>query len=227
MSRKTSLIVIVVIVVLAISASVIYAQGNGQRGAGGAGANNGRGGYGRSGAVGTQTGAGMNSGMGAGVGAGGNGQGTMLQLHSDLGLNTLPPATVGELPAAVVDAMTAGIQDEYNAYAVYQAVIDQFGAVAPFTNIQAAEAQHIAAWEFLFERYGLEAPAAQALESVPQFASLADACQTAANAEIANFGLYDSALETLQDYPDMVQVVTALRDASEFNHLPAFENCAG
>lgn len=212
MSRKTSLIVIVVIVVLAISASVIYAQGNGQRGAGGAGADNGRGGYGRG---------------AAGMGAGGNGQGTMLQLHSNLGLNTLPPVTVGELPAAVVDAMTAGIQDEHNAYAVYQVVIDQFGAVAPFTNIQAAEAQHIAAWEFLFERYGLEAPAAQALESVPQFASLADACQTAAAAEVANFGLYDSALETLQDYPDMVQVVTALRDASEFNHLPAFENCAG
>ena len=30
----------------------------------------------------------------------------------------------------------------------------------------------------------------------------------------------------VQDYPDMVQVFTSLRDASEFQHLPAFENCA-
>ncbi len=34
-------------------------------------------------------------------------------------------------------------------------------------------------------------------------------------------------LVTLADYPDMVQVVTSLRNASEFQHLPAFEQCAG
>ena len=138
---------------------------------------------------------------------------------------TLPPPVEGDLSQDVVAAMTAGLMDEYNAYAIYGGVIAQFGEVAPFVNIQRAEAQHIAAWEFLFDRYGLTAPAAP-VTAVPSFASLTEACQAAADAEIANFGLYDQMMVTLADYPDMVRVVTSLRDASEYQHLPAFELCA-
>jgi len=147
------------------------------------------------------------------------GQGTGLYAN-------LPPAIEGDLSDEVIAAMTAGLMDEYHAYATYGGVIEQFGAVAPFVNIQNAEAQHIAAWELLFNRYDVLIPAAPAIE-VPTFASLSDACQAAADAEIANFGLYDEMLVTLADYPDMVQVVTSLRNASEFQHLPAFEQCAG
>ena len=121
--------------------------------------------------------------------------------------------------------MQDGLADEQHAYAVYAAVIEQFGAVRPFTNIQKAEAQHIAAWEFLFDRYGIPTPAAAELD-LPEFASLADACQAAAEAEIANRDLYDQMLQALADYPDMTQVVTQLRTASDNNHLPAFERCA-
>lgn len=141
-------------------------------------------------------------------------------------LECLPAAVEGDVPDDVAAALYAGIMDEYNAYAVYQAVIDQFGEVQPFVNIQAAEAQHIEAHEFLFERYGLEIPEPVVLNPVPVFDSLQDACQTAVDAEIANMGLYDEWLDTVQDYPDMVQVFTSLRNASEFNHLPAFERCA-
>ena len=139
----------------------------------------------------------------------------------------LPPATTGELSEAAVAALVAGIQDEYHAYAVYQAVIDQFGPVAPFTRIQAAEAQHIAALEVLFNRYGIPVPEPEPLEDLPEFNSIADACALGAAAEIANFELYDSWIAQASDYPDLVQVFTALRNASEFNHLPAFEQCAG
>lgn len=138
----------------------------------------------------------------------------------------LPPATPGELSQEVIDAMTAGIMDEYNAYGTYAAVIDEFGNVRPFTNILRAEAQHIDAWTAIFERYGVDVPAAPESVDLPDFATVGDACQAAADAEIANFGLYDELLDTLQDYPDMVQVVTALRNASELQHLPAFQNCA-
>jgi hypothetical protein len=139
----------------------------------------------------------------------------------------LPPAVSGDLPDDVVDAITAGLLDEYNAYNIYQAVIDQFGAVRPFTSIQRAEAQHSASLEFIFERYGIPLPEAVELDPVPQFDSLADACAAGAAAEIANFSLYDEWLDTVQDYPDITQVFTSLRDASEYMHLPAFERCAG
>lgn len=139
----------------------------------------------------------------------------------------LPPASDQAPTAEIIGAMTDGINDEYHALAVYQSVIDQFGAVRPFTNILRAEEQHVAAWTFLFERYGLDAPVAPAQIDVPEFATLSDACQAAADAEVANFDLYDVMAKTFVDYPDMQQVVTSLRNASEFNHLPAFENCAG
>jgi len=141
-------------------------------------------------------------------------------------LTLLPPAVPGEVPASVVDALTAGWLDEFNAYTTYQAVIDQFGPVAPFVNIQRAEAQHMAALEAMFERYGLALPA-PAADGTPQFATLAEACAAAQAVESANAGLYDQWLAAVQDYPDLVQVFTALRNASLNQHLPAFERCAG
>ncbi len=138
----------------------------------------------------------------------------------------LPPAVEGEVPEEVVALMGDGWLDEVHALAVYQAILEQFGDVAPFSNILEAEAQHQAAWEFLFDRYGLTVPEVPAFD-IPEFASLQDACAAAAAAEIANFELYDEMLEAFADYPDIYQIVLALRNASEFNHLPAFENCAG
>ena len=138
----------------------------------------------------------------------------------------LPPAYDGELPEEVIEMMAAGWMDEQNAYAIYGAVIAQFGEVNPFANIQDAEAQHIAAWEFLFDRYEIAVPELPVFEA-PTFASVPEACQAAADAEVANFGLYDEMLSAFEDYPDLYQVTLALRNASEFNHLPAFEQCAG
>lgn len=175
-----------------------------------------------------------NGGMGPGNaqsnnGRGGRGNGNM---NRGLGQNNmgsfanLPLASVGELPPEVIDLMISGWLDEQNAYAVYAGVIGQFGDVRPFVNIQQAEAQHIAAWEFLFDRYGIAIPEIPTVE-VPQFASLVEACQIGADAEIANFGLYDTMLETFAPYPDISQVASALRNASEFKHLPAFQRCSG
>lgn len=137
----------------------------------------------------------------------------------------LPPAYDGELPDEIIDLMIDGWLDEQGAYATYQVVIDTFGSINPFVNIQRAEAQHIAAWEFLFERYDIEAPNVPEFPT-PVFDTIADACSAAAEAEIVNFDLYDTMLENFAEYPDIYQIALALRNASEFSHLPAFENCA-
>lgn len=142
-------------------------------------------------------------------------------------LANLPPAVPGEVPAEVIEALTAGLTDEHNAYDTYQAITDQLGAIRPFVNIQNAEANHIAALEFLFERYDLDIPEIAPLTDVPQFGSFAEACAAGVAAETANLELYNTWIDTVQDYPDMVQIFTSLRDASEFQHLPAFERCAG
>jgi hypothetical protein len=138
-----------------------------------------------------------------------------------------PVAAQSILPLQVMNAVQAGILDEYNAYNLYQAVLGEFGSVRPLTNIQAAEAQHITAWQRIFSLYAIPLPPVPVLEQQPQFASLAVACEVAADAEIANVKLYDGMLKTVSAYPDMVRVVTALRSASQNRHLPAFQRCAG
>ncbi len=143
---------------------------------------------------------------------------------SGLFLN-LPPAAVEAPPQSMIDLMIDGWADEQHAYAVYAAVIDQFGAVRPFVNIQRSEAQHIAAWETLFARYGIAIPEVPAFD-LPDFASVTEACSLGANAEVANFDLYDTMTAEFAPYPDLQYVAQALRDASEFSHLPAFELCA-
>jgi hypothetical protein len=216
---KTGLVLVAALAVIA--AALLWmvepsaAQGPG--GSRGNGNGNGRGGNGVQ--LRDHTGTGQPFG---GSGFGGDSQQNRLWLEDNL-----PPAVPGDLPDDVIAALEAGIQDEYHAYYTYQAVIDQFGAVRPFTNIQSSEAHHIDMLAFLFERYGLDVPEPSPLEPVPVFASVADACAAGAEAEIANFGLYDTWLATAQDYADITQVFTMLRDASEFQHLPAFERCAG
>ncbi len=138
----------------------------------------------------------------------------------------LPPASTDELPQDIIDLMIDGWLDEQHAYAVYGSVIEQFGVVRPFVNIQRSEAQHIAAWETLFVRYGIAIPEVPAFD-VSEFASLTEACTVGAEAEIANFDLYDTMLAAFEPYPDLLYVAQTLRDASEFNHLPTFEMCAG
>ncbi len=140
-------------------------------------------------------------------------------------LLNLPDAVVDELPQDVVDLYWWLAGYEQHACAVYGAVIDQFGAVRPFTNIQRSEAQHIAAWETLFARYGIAVPPLPTFD-LPVFTSVSEACSIGATAEVANSGLYDTMLTVFQPYPDVQYVAQSLRDASEFSHLPAFENCA-
>ncbi len=199
MNTKRMLILLVVLVaVLALGLSAVSAQRNAANGSGNGQGNRNQGGWN------TDAPRGMNS--------------------SGLHLN-LPAAATDELPQAVIDLMIAGWTDEQHAYAVYGAVIDQFGAIRPFTNIQRSEAQHIAAWETLFDRYGIAVPEVPAFD-LPQFASVSAACTVGTEAEVANFDLYDTMLAQFEGYPDLLYVAQALRDASEFSHLPAFERCA-
>lgn len=138
-----------------------------------------------------------------------------------------PANTAAEdLPEDVIAAMIDGLNDERTAAAVYAAVIDQFGAVRPFTSILRAEERHQAAWERMFTRYGIALPPMPDI-TLPEFETLAEACEAGVQAEIANRTLYDNMLATFEGYPDLTRVAEMLRAASNISHLPAFQRCAG
>jgi len=157
----------------------------------------------------SQTGGGQGSGGGGGAGqGGGRGQG---------GGKT-------SLDTAEIEALETALADEYHALALYQAVIEQFGAIQPFVELAQAEEQHIAALYTHFDKYGLAVPENTWLGNIPSFESVQAACQAGAAAELANAELYDRLLNQTDD-AGLQHVFQNLQHASLENHLPELEAC--
>jgi len=155
---------------------------------------------------------------------------TMDRYGGPTGRATAPAAgTSWRTPIAAPDAtevaaLTEAINEEYMALNTYRAAIAQFGDIAPFSQVARSEQQHVNALARLFTRYGLPVPANPGLASTPTWDTVADACQTGVEAEIADAALYDR-LKPSVDNPDILQVFANLQRASLESHLPAFVAC--
>lgn len=121
--------------------------------------------------------------------------------------------------------LTAAINDEYRARDTYQGVIDKFGNVRPFVSIKRSEEQHIRLLVGLYNTYGISVPS-DTVGGLPTPDSVSAACSLGVEAEIANADMYVGLLAGTTNYPDVQDVFVRLRDASLYQHLPAFQNCA-
>ena len=132
-----------------------------------------------------------------------------------------------ELDPEIQEALYKAIQDEYKAKALYEATIDKFGFIRPFSMIVRAEEQHISSLRSIYDKYGLTIPEPESLSlSIPE--SLSDVCQLGVAAEIENVDLYKKELlPKVSKYSDITSVFTNLMNASQEKHLPAFRRCAG
>ncbi len=132
----------------------------------------------------------------------------------------------GELSSEVQNVLYKAIQDEYKAKAVYEATINKFGSVRPFSMIVRAEEQHISSLKSIYDKYGLAIPEPEKLSlSIPD--KLSDVCQIGVDAEIKNASLYkNELLPKVSEYLDIAFVFTNLMNASQEKHLPAFQRCA-
>ncbi|MCB1489785.1 MAG: DUF2202 domain-containing protein [Bauldia sp.] len=134
------------------------------------------------------------------------------------------------MPQPVQTAIDEALDDEFRAEAFYAAVIAAHGDIRPFVNIIEAEKRHAAMLDAVLTTYGLAAPANPYLDGTKPAleapATIAEACKAGVAAEIANRDLYDDNLiPAAAGYPDVIAVFEALRDASQNNHLPAFQRC--
>jgi hypothetical protein len=131
---------------------------------------------------------------------------------------------MSELNQTEIAALHEALDDEYRAWATYDQVIRDFGAVRPFVNIRDAEARHIAALEALFARYGLAVPRNAWPGRIASFGSVQEACAAGVDAEVENDRLYMRLLAATQR-PDILAVFRNLQEASRERHLPAFRRC--
>lgn len=129
---------------------------------------------------------------------------------------------MGRYDARTLAAIHEALDDEYKARATYEAVIERFGPVRPFTSIIGAEERHARALERLLDRAGEPIPADPWRDSVAAPVTLADALALGVQAEIDNRDLYDR-LERMTAEPEVLRVFANLRRASQDNHLPAFQ----
>lgn len=125
----------------------------------------------------------------------------------------------------LLEALNVALQDEYKARATYRKVIERFGDVFPFVNIVEAEERHIRALQRLFEKYEIPLPVDDWQRKVEAPASVRDACADGVAAEQENGRLYDRLIEAVGGYPDVQETFVRLQEASQQNHLPAFERC--
>jgi hypothetical protein len=147
------------------------------------------------------------------------------------GMVAAAPAWAQTLTPDAEAALGSALQDERQAEAFYEAVIAKFGDVRPFSNIINAERKHEAMLIDLYKTYNIAVPdngyvtGTLAKPVAPE--TLAEACKIGVEAEIANRDLYDGKLlPAVAANPDITLVMKRLRDASENNHLPAFQRCA-
>lgn len=165
----------------------------------------------------------------------GNRSGQALKYMSSLGFknvyNILGGVSTGKLPLVKIDNdiqtnLDKALLDEYKARALYEKIISKYGDIRPFSNIIKAEENHIKALENLYEKYNLLRPTFN-FENIQAPENVKIACETGVQAEIDNAKLYrENLIPNMKNYSDIVNVFTNLMNASEQNHLKAFERCA-
>ncbi|MDE3082911.1 MAG: hypothetical protein KGJ39_05780 [Acidobacteriota bacterium] len=137
------------------------------------------------------------------------------------------PIPVSTVPATapLTSALTNALNQERYALATYKNVVAKFGAVRPFTNIIASEAQHVATVTALMTAHAVPVPASTTT-GAPAPATLTASCQLGVNLETSIIAMYQNGIALAKDYPDVVRAFSNLLDASQSGHLPAFLRCS-
>ncbi len=129
-------------------------------------------------------------------------------------------------PLAINDMLRWAAEDEYLARGEYVAIMQKFGTMRPYSNIMAAEEQHLSWLRAEYQNRGLPFPADGSSASIVIPGDLKAAAQAGVDAEIGNIAMYEAFLAQ----PELAKSQNAgakalfeqLKRASE-NHLRAFQ----
>ena len=116
------------------------------------------------------------------------------------------------------DMLVYAMLDEIHAKQTYEAMIEVYGDIRPFTKIMEAEQTHIDLLLPLFETYQIKLPVSDYVAVVPD--TIEEALAMGVEAEIANIALYEAFLS--QELPDDVRVVFEQLVNASNHHLDAF-----
>jgi hypothetical protein len=135
-------------------------------------------------------------------------------------LTTQASEEVDVSDVTIEEMLTLALLDEYKASMTYTVLMETFGEIRPFVNIQKAEETHIQLLLPLFDVYGIELPEIPAVDDLVVPATIEEALEIGVKAEIDNIALYEAYL-TL-DLPDDVRTVFEQLVNASNHHLNAF-----
>jgi hypothetical protein len=144
--------------------------------------------------------------------------GSVLALGAALAI-PLVASAVHVQAISIEDMLVYAMQDEVTAKAEYEALIEEYGSVRPFTNILRAELRHMDLLSPLLEAYGVDIGDFVATTNVP--ASLDEAYQIGVDAETKNIALYQTYLAS--ELPEDVATVFNRLATTSTRHLEAFQ----
>lgn len=139
-------------------------------------------------------------------------------------VSSLPKFGTPSFSASDKAALEEAIQNEYKAEALYEATVAEFGQVAPFASILEVEPRHSQALATVLVSYKEPVPTPMPYEFVTAV-TIEQACMAALSAEKENIALYGRLMERVQNSSART-VFFSNAQASQLNHLPAFEQCA-
>lgn len=138
-----------------------------------------------------------------------------------------PTSTLSDQAQEALLEALVGPVGEYAAYATYDAVIQQYGAIEPYVSIRASEAQHIQALQRQLDKYGVAYPTTNPyLGKITLPANLVSIAEQEVQTEVDNAAMYDKLLAAVQNYPDLTRVFENLKRASLVAHLNYFKAAA-
>lgn len=140
---------------------------------------------------------------------------------------TVSAQTIGAAGAAADRTLTLpemlqyAIEDEHLALAEYEAIMQEFGVVRPFSNIAETEKAHIGWLEDLYVKYKLAVPNVNTSGHTMVPESLFAAAEIGVEAEQVNIAMYEKFLQ--EQLPADVRAVFEQLKRSSENHLQSFE----
>lgn len=145
-------------------------------------------------------------------------------VYEEYSLTSTSEVTVNpETEYTLEEMLQYALWDEYMAQAEYNAIIDAFGDIRPFTMIVRAEQTHINLLLPLFEEYGIEVPENTATDYVVIPESITSAMSTGVEAETANIEMYQIFLAQ-DNLPDDVRAAFESLVSASQHHLDAFSS---
>ncbi|KAF0091992.1 MAG: hypothetical protein FD141_176 [Fusobacteria bacterium] len=122
---------------------------------------------------------------------------------------------------SIGDMLMYAVQDEYIARAEYAAIIEEFDATRPYSNILKSEDTHLDYLKDIYETYDLVFPKDESSALLVMPTSLLESAKAGVQAEIANIAMYEKFLK--YELPqDIKNVFDTLVNGSK-NHLAAYQ----